>query len=93
MARSGSFSCASGAPKIAMMPSPMNLSIVPSYLRMTEMRPPKHSFKTIETSSTSIFSERAVNPVTSANTTVTRRRSLSICLPASRIFWARSRGM
>ena len=37
--------------------------------------------------------ESVVKPVTSAHTMVTRRRSLSISFPASRMRWARSRGM
>src|SRR5829696_2470509 len=74
-ARSGSSSCATGAPKIAITASPTNFATVPPCRSRTERRWAWYGCRSRWTSSGSICSERAVNPTRSANSTVTTLRS------------------
>ena len=74
-ARSGSSSCATGAPKIAITASPTNFATVPPCRSRTERSWAWYGCRSRCTSSGSIRSERAVNPTRSANSTVTTLRS------------------
>ncbi len=74
-ARSASSSWATGVPHTAMTASPMNFSTVPPYRAITCRHVSKYCESRSLTSSGSRFSERAVNPTRSANSTETRRRS------------------
>src|SRR5262249_6417938 len=76
-ARSGSSSCATGAPNTAMTASPTNFSTKPPYCSMTSASILNRSFWNARTSAGSSRSLSDVKPETSANRTVTRRRSAS----------------
>jgi hypothetical protein len=75
-ARSGSSSCASGAPKSAITASPMNFSTVPPNRSSSDRRRAWYGDSTAWTSSGSSRSARAVNPTRSAKSTVTTFRSV-----------------
>src|SRR2546427_7748448 len=75
-ARSGSSSCATGAPKNARTPSPMSRAIVPSYRSIVPVMRLNASPTSAVQSSGSMRSAIAVEPAMSANSTVIERRSL-----------------
>src|SRR5258708_3817082 len=75
-ARSGSSSCATGAPKNASRPSPMSRAIVPSYRCTVAFMRANACPTTAAQSSGSIRSAIAVDPARSAKRTVMLRRSL-----------------
>jgi hypothetical protein len=77
IARSGSFSCAVGAPNSAITASPICLSIVPPCAMIAASRRVHSAFIVALTSSGSIVSDIAVKPETSANSTVTCLRCCS----------------
>lgn len=74
-ARSGSSSCACGAPKSASTPSPARSFTVPPYASTAPMIRVTASFTTSLRSSGSSRSASAVEPTRSANIAVTTRRS------------------
>ncbi len=74
-ARAGSSSCATGTPKAAITASPMNFSTVPPSASISSRIAAKNVSMTSRSCSGSSCSPNAVDPVTSANRTVTRRRS------------------
>ena len=74
-ARSGSSSCAVGAPKSAMTASPMNFSTVPPWRSSSARTRSWYGPRSASTSSGSIDSARAVKPTRSQKTTVTTLRS------------------
>ena len=73
-ARSGSSSRVASAPHTAISASPMCLSIRPPWLVTTTSSRVQMSFIIADTNSASMCSDIAVNPLTSANNTVTCRR-------------------
>ena len=82
-------SWAIGAPNRAMMPSPVNLSTVPSNWWTPSQRIAKKRSMICRHSSGSLPSASSIEPITSANSTVTCLRSPSIATAAARIFSAR----
>jgi hypothetical protein len=74
-ARSGSSSCATGAPNSGTTASPMNFSTVPPKRSSSERRRWWYGASSARTSSGSICSAREVKPTRSANRTVTTLRS------------------
>ena len=74
-ARTGSSSCATGAPNTPITASPMNLSSVPPNRSRSSFTRRWNGTRVRRTSSGSARSERSVNPTRSANTIVTVRRS------------------
>ena len=74
-ARSGSSSCATGAPKSATTASPMNFSTVPPKCSSSDRSRCQYGASMARTSSGSSCSDREVNPTRSANSTVTTLRS------------------
>ena len=76
-ARSGSSSCATGAPKTAITASPMNFSTVPPKRSSSSRRRAWYGRRSERTSSGSICSARDVKPTRSAKRTVTTFRSSS----------------
>src|SRR5213593_1934756 len=74
-ARSGSSSCATGAPKNARTPSPMSRAIVPSYCSIVPVMRLNASPTSVVQSSGSMRSAIEVEPAMSANRTVIERRS------------------
>ncbi len=82
-ARSGSSSCATGAPKSASTPSPARSLIVPPNASTAPTIRPTASPTTSFSSSGSSRSPRAVDPTRSANSAVTNRRSSRIAGLAS----------
>ena len=74
-ARSGSSSCAVGAPKSATTASPMNFSTVPPKRSSSPRRCAWYGASRPRTSSGSSCSARAVKPTRSAKSTVTTLRS------------------
>ena len=74
-ARSGSSSCATGAPNNASTPSPSTLSIVPPNSMTSAMSRSKASSSNRFARSGSRYSTRPVYPTMSANNTVISRRS------------------
>ena len=74
-ARSGSSSCATGAPNTPIAASPMNLSSVPPNRSIAAFAAVWKGISVRRTSSGSASSDRSVNPTRSANRTVTTRRS------------------
>ncbi len=62
-------------PQNAMIPSPMYLSSVPSCFQMRRVIRSCSSFRRGAISSTALFSQKALNCLTSANITVSSRRS------------------
>ena len=80
-ARAGSSSCATGDPKTAMIASPMNFSTRPPCRSTKSVAMPNRRARTARTSSGSSASPSAVDPTTSANRTVTSRRSSAMTYP------------
>ena len=74
-ARSGSSSCATGAPKSAITASPMNFSTVPPWRSSSVRTRAWYGRRSASTSSGSIVSARCVKPTRSQKTTVTTLRS------------------
>ncbi len=74
-ARSGSSSCATGAPKTAITASPMNFSTVPPKRSSSSRARAWYGASVARTSSGSAFSERAVCPTRSTKTMLTTLRS------------------
>ena len=81
-ARSGSSSCAVGAPNSAMTASPMNFSTVPPWRSSSARTRSWYGRRSASTSSGSIDSARAVKPTRSQKTTVTTLRSRRDVPPA-----------
>ena len=77
MARSGSSSCATGAPNTATTASPMNFSTVPPYRPISSAIASKKGDSTARRSSGSSSDASSVDAVRSANRTVTSLRSAS----------------
>jgi hypothetical protein len=77
-ARSGSSSCVTGTPNRATTASPMNFSTVPPSDSMAARIASKYVRITVRIRSGSRRSARPVEPATSANSTVTTRRSPSL---------------
>ena len=81
-ARSGSSSCATGAPKNTSTPSPISRATVPSYrAAIAFSRPNARCTRTVQSSGSS-FSAIVVEPAMSANRIVSGRRSLVAARPA-----------
>ena len=74
-ARTGSSSCAAGTPNIAMIASPTNFSMRPSYFATISAAAPKTLARIWRVSSGSSRSESSVKPVRSENNTLTCLRS------------------
>ena len=74
-ARRGSSSCTAGTPNTPIAASPMNLSSVPPWRSISSTAIRWNGTRVPRTSSGSAWSERAVNPTRSANSTETTRRS------------------
>ncbi len=79
IARSGSSSCAAGAPNTPRTPSPTNLSSVPPKASSTRLIAAWYGRRVAFTSSGSARSERSVKPTRSQNRTVTILRSSLRC--------------
>ena len=84
---------AMGAPNSAMMPSPVNLSTVPSAWWTASASTWKKRFISSRHDSGSSFSARSIDPCTSANSTVICLRSPSIDSRLASIFQATSSGI
>ena len=82
-ARSGSSSCATGAPKTAMTASPMNFSTVPPKRSMSAFTRSWYGRSVARTSSGSARSERFVNPTRSTKSTETTFRSSPVGVSAA----------
>ena len=81
-----------GAPNSAMIPSPVNLSTVPSAWCTASASTWKNRFISSRHDSGSSFSARSIDPTTSANSTVICLRSPSSEARPASIFTARSSG-
>ncbi len=82
-ARSAWSACTTGAPKYAMIPSPMNLSRVPPNAKICATMRPWHSFRSATTSSHASDSLSVVKSRMSLKSTVTSRASPAPTVPVA----------